>query len=147
MYVKMFLSHAHQDRFEAELLQIALEDILRDLSVKVWTYGRDQSADERNVAVSLPGVIKECAAVVFLLSPATGPTQWMELAYADAFGIPTFILLHKTTFEKLRSSKLGAPPLILSGQCTDAIDWRTLISKIRESCNNHGSSPNAGRVH
>jgi hypothetical protein len=146
MCVKMFLSHSEHDRFEAELLQIALEDALRDWHVRVWGYMRDQSADERNVAASLPEAIKESAALVFLLSPATGPTQWMELAYADAFDVPTFILLHKTTFEKLRSSKRCAPPLVLSGQCTAAVDWRTVIPEIENCCENHPSSPVARRA-
>ncbi len=140
MCVKMFLSHSEYDRFEAELLQIALEDVLRDSHAKVWAYMRDQPANERNVAASLPEVIEECAALIFLLSPATGPAQWMELAYADAYDVPTFILLHKTTFKELRSSERGAPPLVLSGQCTAAVDWRTVIPEIRNCCANHASS-------
>jgi hypothetical protein len=60
----------------------------------------------------------------------SGATQWMELAYADAFDVPTFVLMHHITFADLKS-KSGVPPLVLEGQCTPAIDWRSLENDVR----------------
>jgi hypothetical protein len=54
----------------------------------------------------------------------------MELAYADAFHVPTFVLMHHLTFEDLKA-KSGVPPLVIEGQCTAARDWRQLESRLR----------------
>jgi hypothetical protein len=94
---RVFLSYSRRDGFEAALLQHWIETRLASMAVMVWTFERDQRGDERNVSESLKNVVRESMAVVFLLSPYTiesGAAQWMELAYADAFGIPTFVLLH-----------------------------------------------------
>jgi len=85
---------------------------------------------KRSIGASLRERIRGCAAVVVLLSPFTlesGATQWMELAYADAFGIPTFVLLHHLTVDQLRRAEKGVPPLVLERNCTPAIDWRLLV--------------------
>jgi hypothetical protein len=108
------------------LLKDAIESLLRDEGVRVWAFGRDQAGDQRSVGTSLKERVRECAAVIILLSRFTlqsGATQWMELAYADAFGIPAFILLHHLTFEDLKRAEPGAPPLVLEGQCTLAVDF------------------------
>ncbi len=42
----------------------------------------------------------------------------MELAYADAFGIPTFVLLHHLTVDQLRRAEKVVPPLVLERNCT-----------------------------
>ena len=44
--------------------------------------------------------------LVFLVSPSTldgGAAQWMELAYADAFNVRTFVLLHHLRFHELKA--------------------------------------------
>ncbi len=66
----------------------------------------------------------------------SGATQWMEIAYAYAFGIPTFILLHHLTFEELKRADRGVPPLILEGQCTPAGEWRSLENDLRKLLQN-----------
>jgi hypothetical protein len=58
----------------------------------------------------------------------------MELAYADAFGIPTFVLLHRITFDELRNAEKGVPPLLLTGQCTEARQWRTIKDDLLARC-------------
>src|SRR2546423_1521785 len=133
---QIFISHADEDAFEASLLQSYLETILDDLSVRVWSYKRDQAKDERSVGKSIRERVRESVAVIMVVSPFTlesGATQWMELAYADAFGVPTFVLLHHITFEELKS-RSGVPPLILEGQCTPAIDWCSLDNPLRRCC-------------
>jgi len=54
----------------------------------------------------------------------------------DAFGIPAFILLHRLTFDRLKRADRGAPPLVLEGQCTLAVDWRSLENGLRGCANN-----------
>jgi hypothetical protein len=135
--LQVFLSYAGEDAFEALLLKEALERLLSDLSVRVWAYGRDQDADQRSIGRSIKDRVQESAAVVVLVSRFTlesGATQWMELAYADAFDIPAFVLLHHLSFDELRRSERGAPPLVLEGQCTLAIHWRTLENGLRDAC-------------
>ena len=88
-------------------------------------FGRDQARDQRSIGISLKERVRESAAVIILLSKFTlesGSTQWMDLAYADAFGIPAFILLHHLTFDELRRADRGAPPVVLEGQCTIALE-------------------------
>jgi len=130
---QIFLSHADEDAFEAALLQSYLERSLVDLDVRVWSYKRDQARDERSIGVSIRERVRESVAVIMLVSQftiASGAAQWMELAYADAFGVPTFVLMHHITFEDLKT-KSGVPPLVLEGQCTPAIDWRLMEPDLR----------------
>jgi len=130
----IFLSYSGENAFEASLLQYAYETLLKDEGVRVWTYQRDQLKDERNISKSLRECVKESKATIFLVSPSTldaGATQWMELAYSDAFDVPTFVLLHRITYQELRSREKGVPPLLLSGQCNKASEWKNLVSELR----------------
>ena len=131
---QIFLSHAGQDVFEATLLQNAIEELLKDLKITVWTYGRNQAHDERSIGASLRDRIRQSSAVVILISQFTigsGATQWMELGYADAFGIPIFVLLHHLTIEDLKRAERGVPPLVLERQCTPASEWKLLQNDLR----------------
>ena len=56
---------------------------------------------------------------------------WMELAYADAFEVGTFVLLHHLQYGDLMTSDSSVPPLLLAGQCNAAKDWRTVVEDIR----------------
>ena len=130
----VFISYAGQDEFEAELLKFALETLLEDIGVGAWIFQQDQNRAERDIAESLKERVKSSRAMIFLVSPATlerGATQWMELAYADAFEVPTFVLLHRLQYEDLRTSSRGVPPLLLAGQCNAAMDWRMVVKAIR----------------
>jgi hypothetical protein len=130
----VFLSHAGDDGFEASLLQYAIEQMLADINVTVWTYERDQRRDERSIGKSLKDRVRESQATVFLVSPSTlntGATQWMELAYADAYNVPTFVILHHLTFDQLKSREKGVPPLILESQCNPAGEWKNIIEGLR----------------
>ena len=40
--IEIFLSYSGKELFEASLLQFAIEQLLKDLNAKVWTYERDQ---------------------------------------------------------------------------------------------------------
>ena len=129
---QVFISYAAQDEFEADLLKFALDTLLADVGVGAWIFQQDQNRSERNIAESLKERVRSSCAVIFLVSPTTlerGATQWMELAYADAFEVPTFILLHHLQYADLTSSDSGVPPLLLSGQCNAATDWRTVTEK------------------
>jgi hypothetical protein len=131
---QVFLSHAGDDGFEANLLQYAIEQMLAEINPIVWTYERDQGRDERNIGKSLKDRVRESKATVFLVSPSTlnaGATQWMELAYADAYDVPTFIILHHLTFDQLKARERGVPPLLLESQCNSAAEWRRIIEDIR----------------
>jgi hypothetical protein len=133
----IFLSHAGANSFEASLIQFVFENLLNDFNVMLWSYVRDQDGDEKAIGQSLKKKIGESWTVIFLVSPDTltsGSTQWMELAYADAFEIPTFVLLHHMTFEDLRKSEHNIPPLLLTRQCTPAVNWRKLEQEIRQVC-------------
>lgn len=134
---EIFLSYAGEDGFEATLLQQAVEAMLRDVNALVWTYERDQTRDERDIASSLRERIRRSVAAIVLISQFTltsGATQWMELAYADAFGVPTFILLRHITYDGLKTPDANVPPLVLAGQCTPAADWRLLGDGLRRYC-------------
>ncbi|SPF55102.1 hypothetical protein SBA4_6910009 [Candidatus Sulfopaludibacter sp. SbA4] len=134
---QFFLSYAGEDAFEATLLKEAIESLLQDTGVRVWAFGRDQAGDQRSVGKSLKERVRESAVVILLLSRFTleaGANQWMELAYADAFDIPTFILLHHLTFDELKRAEPGAPSLVLEGQCTVASEWHSLETGLRECC-------------
>ena len=133
----IFLSHADENSFEADLFQILLENLLADLNVIIWSYKRDQSGKERNIGNSLKEIIKKSSAFIMLVSPytlETGATQWMELAYADAYEMPIFILLHQLNFEDLKKHDSDVPPLLIAGSCILAVDWKKedLESQLRE---------------
>ena len=131
---QVFISYASQDQFEADLLKFALDTLLADIGASAWIFRQDQSYSERKIAQSLKERVKSSSALIFLVSPTTlkrGATQWMELAYADAFEVPTFVLLHHLQYADLTSSESGAPPLLLAGQCNAAIDWYTVLMDIR----------------
>jgi hypothetical protein len=132
--MEVFLSYSGRDSFEASLLQFALEQMLGDLGVVIWTYERDQNRDERNIGQSLKSRVQKASAAIFLASPSTfasGAAQWMELAYADAFDVPIFVLLHRFTFADLKSKEEGVPPLLLEGQCNPAAQWKDVATALR----------------
>jgi predicted component of type VI protein secretion system len=132
---QVFISYSGHDAFEANLFQFALESLLADERVTAWTFQRDQSHSEKEIAKSLKERVKQSIATVFLVSPSTlesGATQWMELAYADAFNVQTFVLLHHLDFQELKSRERGVPPLLLSSQCNSALEWRQIIDDIKK---------------
>jgi len=135
---QIFLSFSGEDACEASLLQFAMETLLADAGVRVWTYQRDQSGDTRSVAFSLKDQVRRSQVMVFLASPSTikgGAAQWMELAYADAADIPTYVLLHRITYAKLKMKERGVPPFLTEGHCTPSSDWKRIIDRLRP----HGS--------
>jgi len=139
---QIFLSYSGDEGCEASLLQFAMETLLADFGVKVWTYQRDQANDTRSVASSLKDQVKRSRATVFLASPSTvkgSATQWMELGYADAFEIPTFVLLHRVTFAKLKSKDRGVPPFLTEGQCLPAVEWKRVVDDLRRIVSRNGS--------
>lgn len=132
---RIFLSYSGKDGFEATLLQEWIENRFASTGVSVWTFDRDQKRDEANISRSLKDTIRDSVALVFLLSPftiAAGAAQWMELAYADAFGIPTYILLHHLSYEKLMRTERGVPPLIRQSQCIPAGEWKSMELDLRK---------------
>ena len=132
---RILISYSGKDAFEASLLQYAVEKVLADLGVVAWTFQRDQPRDEKNIARSLKQIVRNSSIAVFLVSPDTltsGATQWMELAYADAFGVPTFVLLHRLNFEDLKRKEGGVPPLLLSSQCNAATDWMNVLRDVKK---------------
>lgn len=131
---QVFISYSGHDAFEANLLQFAVESILAEEMVIAWTFQRDQSHSEKEIAKSLKERVKQSIATVFLVSPSTigsGATQWMELAYSDAFNVQTFVLLHHLDFQELKSREEGVPPLLLASQCNSALEWRQIIKDIK----------------
>jgi hypothetical protein len=136
---KVFISYSSRNDFEASLLQYAIETMLKAEGVDVWTYQRDQKRSEQEIARVIRKQIRESIAVVLLVSPdtmASGATQWMELAYADAFEVMTFILLQHLEFKDLKAQEKGVPPLLLSSQCTPAVEWAKVIEDIRSLVRN-----------
>jgi hypothetical protein len=132
---QVFISYSGRDAFEASLLQYALESMLGSEDVQAWTFQRDQARSEKDIARSLKDRVRESCASVFLVSPDTlesGATQWMELAYADAFNVTTFVLLHHIDFADLRRRATGVPPLLLSSQCNTANEWKLVVEDIRK---------------
>ncbi len=130
----IFFSYSGDDALVADLLQFVYESTMEDLGVKVWTYRRDQKKNEKDVSEILKNRIKESRAMIFLVSPSTlngGATQWMELAYSDAFDVPTFVLLHCLTHKELKNSEKGVPPLLLKSQCNQATEWMSIGSELR----------------
>lgn len=124
--------------------------MLADLDVIVWTYGRDQARDVRSIGASLKERLRESSAVVVLVSQftlASGASQWVELAYADAFGLPTFILLHHVTFQQLKKAGKAVPSLVVEGQCTPAVDWQSLHNGLRRYCEKHARLERGAQQH
>lgn len=133
---QLFMSYSREAAFEAGLLQYAIENLLGDVPVTVWTYQRDQPKSERSIATSLRDRVRGSAATIFLVSPATlagGAAQGMELAYSDAFAVPTFVLLQGLTFAEIKSRDHNVPPLLPEGQCSVATEWRNVVAAIRGS--------------
>jgi hypothetical protein len=146
--IDIFLSYSGKDSFEAGLLQFAMEQLMSDLAVKVWTYERDQAKSERQIGKSLKLRVQNSAAAVFLASPSTfdsGAAQWMELAYADAFDIPIFVLLHRLTFQDLKSMEAGVPPLLLEGQCNPSSEWKAVVTEIRRRVEDYARRQTEGQ--
>ncbi|HKO34974.1 MAG TPA: TIR domain-containing protein [Pyrinomonadaceae bacterium] len=134
MKKQVFISYSGRDDFQGSLLQYAVERMLQEEHVVAWTFQRDQSRSEKEIAQSLKERVKESVASIFLVSPDTldsGATQWMELAYAYAFDVKSFVLLHRLTFPDLKQRTTGVPPLLLSSQCNSAMDWKNVIEDIR----------------
>jgi hypothetical protein len=137
--IMIFLSYSSDNAVEADLLQFAYETLLADVDARVWTYERDQAKDEKAIAERLKTDVRMSRAVVFLVTPSTlskGAVQWMELAYADAFDVPTFVLLHQLSFQDLRAQESGVPPLLLAAQCNSAKSWREIARDLKEHCSN-----------
>jgi hypothetical protein len=131
---QVFISYAGHDAFEASLLQHAIESLLSAKGVKAWTYQRDQALSEKNVAAALKRRVKQSCATIFLVSPTTlngGAAQWIELGYADAFEIETFVLLHHLQYKDLKSAERGVPPLLLASHCSPATDWKRVVPAIK----------------
>lgn len=131
---QVFVSYSGHDAFEAELLQYAIESMLAAQKVSAWTYRRDQARSEKEVAAALKVSVRRSVAAVFLISPSTldgGAAQWMELAYADAFDVTTFVLLHHLDFQQLKSRDSGVPPLLLASQCNSALQWKSVVEDLR----------------
>ena len=131
---QVFISYAGHDAFEASLLQHAFESLLKAYRVTAWTYQRDQALSERNVAAALKRKVKQSFATVFLVSPTTlngGAAQWIELGYADAFDIKTFVLLHHIDYQSLKSAERGVPPLLLASHCTTATEWKRIVAELK----------------
>lgn len=131
---RVFISSSGHDAFEASLLQYAIETMLAAQAVSAWTYQRDQSRAEKDVAAALKQSVRDSLATVFLVSPTTlegGAAQWMELAYADAFEVKTFILLHHLDYQELKRRERGVPPLLLASQCNSALEWKRIVEEIR----------------
>ena len=131
---QIFISYSGHDAFEASLLKYALETLLKDEGVVAWTFQRDQARSEKEIAQSLKKRVQESVATVFLVSPTTlngGAAQWVELGYSDAFEVPTFVLLHHLEYQQLKSRQRGVPPLLLSGQCNSALEWKAITEDIR----------------
>jgi len=131
---QVFISYSGHDSFEASLLQFVIETKLSMENVSAWTYQRDQARSESGVAAAFKEAIRKSFAMVFLVSPATfdgGANQWMELAYADAFGVPTFVLLHHLDFNELKARERSVPPLLLAGQCNSAHEWKSIVDELR----------------
>jgi hypothetical protein len=131
---QIFLSYSGDDAFEASLLQYAIEHMFVTQNVTVWTYQRDQARDQHSIGKSLKDRVRESSATIFLVSPSTldaGAAQWMELAYADAYDVPTFVILHRLTFAELKGRKRGVPPLLLESQCNASADWKSVVESLR----------------
>jgi hypothetical protein len=130
---QIFLSYSGEDECEAGLLQFALETLLASNAIYVWTYKRDQLACTRSIGLSIKEQVKKSTALIFIASPNTvkgGATQWMELGYADAFNIQTYVLLHRITYAKLKMKERGAAPFLTEGQCSPLSSWRQIADEL-----------------
>lgn len=139
---QVFLSYSGDDSCEASLLVFAIETLHAGRGLRVWTFQRDQTSDTRSVAASLKDQVRRSHAMVFLASPSTlkgGAAQWMELAYADAADVPTYVLLHRITYGKLKMKERGAPPFITEGHCTPAVAWRRVVDELDAHLSRKGS--------
>jgi hypothetical protein len=133
--MQIFLSHASEDAFEADLLQLTLEHWLSDLDIQVWSYVRDQPSAERQVSGRILEQVRRCRAMVYLISPATlegGANQTIELGYAEAFDKRIEVMLHRLTFEDLKAAGNKVPISVLTGFCTPATQWRKVAQALRE---------------
>lgn len=129
----IFISYSGHDEFEASLLKFAIEKSLGK-GVTAWTFRTDQAPDQKGIAESIKNHVRNSAATIFLASPSTlesGATHWMELAYADAYNIPTYVLMHHLDYHRLRDAEKGVPPLILQSQCNAAVEWRRIIRDLK----------------
>jgi hypothetical protein len=132
--MQVFISYSGHDAFEASLLQYAIESMLASEEVTAWIFQRDQARSEKEVAAALKESVRKSVATVFLVSPSTidgGAAQWMELAYADAFDIKTYVLLHHIDYRELKAKEHGVPPLLLASQCNSALQWKVIIDDLR----------------
>jgi len=68
---QVFISYSGHDAFEASLLQYALETLLASDAVVAWTFQRDQTRSEKEIAQSLKKRVSESIATIFLVSPTT----------------------------------------------------------------------------
>ena len=133
--MQIFLSHTGKDAFEADLLQITLEGLLADLDVKVWSYLRDQSTGERRVSSSNLAQVRKSEAMIYLVSPATlegGANQTIELGYAEALEKHIEVILHRLTYDDLKSAGSKVPITVLEGSCTPATEWRKVAQALRD---------------
>ena len=131
---QVFISYAGHDSFEASLLQFSIEVLLEPQQVTAWTFQRDQSRSENEVAKALKKSVQDSIATIFIVSPSTieaGAAQWMELAYSDAFDVETFVLLHHLDYNGLKNNDRSVPPLLLASQCNSAMEWREVVEDIR----------------
>ena len=64
----------------------------------------------------------------------------MELAYADAFDIEIFVLLHHLNFAELERFETGVPPLLLASRCNPAMRWRDIVEDLRHVVTRTGSA-------
>ena len=131
---QVFISYAGHDAFEASLLQHAIESLMAVEGVTAWTYQRDQALSEKNIAAALKRKVKQSFATIFLVSSTTlngGAAQWIELGYADAFDVKTFVLLHHLDYQSLKIAERGVPPLLLASHCTPATDWKKVVPALK----------------
>ena len=131
--LEIFLSPIQEKIGSRQAAQFAIE-ILKDLEVCVWTYERDQEKSQTaNRKESQGARAWITAAVIFLASPSTlAPVaQWMELAYADAFDVPIFVLLHQMTFKTLKAMEEGVA-FAPRGAVSLAAEWQTVVAAIRD---------------
>ena len=107
---------------------------LKDIKISDAEARQYFDAHPTNPEWSLKERVRASVATVFLVSPSTvrsGAAQWMELAYSDAYEVPTFVILHRLTFADLRSRHKGIPPLLLEGQCNMSTEWKRVIDALR----------------
>ena len=82
---QVFISYAGHDSFEASLLQFSIETLLAPQRVTAWTYQRDQSRSEKEVAKALKKSVQDSMATVFIVSPSTIEAGAARKCYEDYF--------------------------------------------------------------